>query len=113
MASKLSTRKNTNGPNQPPSCQVKGSVSDNPLNFITFDFFGRYSPHNPSQSTPDPNYTSSPKTLDPNQDSSSNEELRGVTSEQSLYRIPNNEVDQLRRDSRAYLKSISQIPVIY
>ena len=95
MASKHSTRKNTSGPNQPPSREVKDSVFDKPLYFPTFDFFGRYSPHIPSQSTPDPTYTSSLKTLDPNLDSSLNEELHGVTIKDPLYCIPKNKVDQL------------------
>ena len=38
MSSKRSTGKNTNGPNQPPSCEVKYLVSDKPLYFPTFDF---------------------------------------------------------------------------
>ena len=97
MASKCSTGNNTSGPNQPPSREVKESLSDKPLDFPTFNFSGRYSPHIPSQSTPDPTYTSSPKTLDPHLDSSSNEELRGVTQEEPLYCIPKNEFNQLRR----------------
>ena len=96
MANKSSTRMNTSAPNQPPSREVKDSVFDKPLEFPTFDPFKRYSPHIPSQSTPDPTYTSSPETLDPNQYSSSNEEICGVIQEDPLYCIPNNEVDQLR-----------------
>ena len=96
MASKRRTRKNTSGPNQPPSHELKDLVSKNPLKFSTFIFIGRYSPHIPSQSTLDPSYTSSPETLDPNQDSSLNEEIHGVTLNDPIYNIPNNEVDQLR-----------------
>ena len=106
MASKHSTGKNTNGPNQQPSSEVKDSVSDKSLEFPTFDFSERYSPHIPSQSTHDPTYTSSPETPDPNQDSSLNEELHGVTLEDTLYHIPNNEVGQLHHHTQAYLKSI-------
>ncbi|CAF4166785.1 unnamed protein product [Adineta steineri] len=46
-------------------------------------------------------------------ESPSNEELHGVTPEDPLFLVPNNEVNQLRRHTRAYLKSISQIPTIY
>ena len=93
MANKYSIGKNTSGPNQPTSHEVKDSVSDKPLNFPTFYFSERYSPHIPSQSTLDPMYISSPKPPDPHQDSSSNEEVWGVTPEDPLYFIPNNEVD--------------------
>ena len=79
MANNHITRKNTSDPNQPPSCEVKDLLFDKPLEFSTFIFFRRYSPHIPSQSTPDPTYTSSPETPNPNQDYSSNEELCGVT----------------------------------
>ena len=93
MASKWSTGKNTSSPNQPPSLAVNDSISEKPIDFSTFDFFGRYSSHIPSQSTPNPTLTCSPKNPDRNQYSSSNEELRGVTPEEPLYHIPNNEVD--------------------
>lgn len=46
-------------------------------------------------------------------DSSSNEELQGVSSEKRLYLIPKTEVNQLRCHIRAYLKSFGQIPIIY
>ena len=42
-----------------------------------------------------------------------NEELHGVTSEEPVYQIPNNEVDQLRQHTHSYLQSISQIPIVY
>ena len=113
MASKRSTGKNTSVPNQPPQREVKDLVSNKALDFPTFNFFGRYSPHIPSQSTPDPTYTYSPETPDPNQYSSWNEELRGVTLEEPLYHIPKNEVDQLHRHTQDYLKSIGRIPTIY
>jgi hypothetical protein len=89
MASQHSTR------NQPPSREVKDSVSNKPLKFPTFDPFKRYSRHIPSQSTLDPTYTSSPKTPDPSQDSSLSENIFGVTSKDPIYRIPNNKVDHL------------------
>ena len=47
----------------------------------------------PIQSTPDPSYTSSPDF--PNQDSSSNKELQGVSSEEPLYLISKTKVNQL------------------
>ena len=75
VASKHNTRKNTSCPNQPPSRQAKDSASKKPLDFPTFEFSESYSPQIPSQYTPDTNYTSSPKTFDPHQDSSLNEEI--------------------------------------
>ena len=69
MASKHSTGNNTSVPNQPPSCEVKDLVFDKPIEFPTFDPSERYSPHITSQSTPNPTYTSSPKTPNPNKDS--------------------------------------------
>ena len=113
MASKHSTRKNTSSPNQPPLHELKDSVSNKPLEFPTFNFLGRYSPHILSQSTHDPTYTSSPKTLYPNPYSSLNEEILGVTLEELVCHIPNNEFDHLCCHTRAYLQSIGQIPIIY
>ena len=103
MASKRSIGKNTSDQNQPPLCEVKDLLSNKPLEFPTFDPFGRYSPHIPSQSTPYPTYTSSPKSPDPNPDPSLNKELHRVTPEEPVYQIPNNEVNQLRRHTHAYL----------
>ena len=85
MTIKRSTGKNISGPNQPSSHEVKYSPSNKPLEFPTFDPSGRYFPHIPSQSILDLTYTSSPKTLDPNQDPSFNKELRGVTPEDPVY----------------------------
>ena len=65
MANKHRTGKNTSIPNQPPWCEVKDSVSEKPLDFPTFDLSRIYSPHIPSQSTPNPTYTSSPTTSSP------------------------------------------------
>lgn len=95
MDSKCNIGKNTSGPNQPPSREVKDSVSDKHLDFPTFNFSKRYSPHIPSLSTLDPAYTSSLEILDIDQYSSLNKELQGVTLEETLYCIPNNKVDQL------------------
>ena len=106
MASKHSTEKNTSIQYQPPSCEVTNSLSNKPLEFPTFDPSRRYSPHISSHSTPDPTYTSSPDTPNPNPDFSLIEELRGVTLEEPMFLIPNNEVNQLRRHTGAYLKSI-------
>ena len=66
MANKRSTRMNTSGQNQPPSRVVTSSQSNKPLEFPTYDPFRRYTPKFPSQSTPDPTYTSSPNTPNPN-----------------------------------------------
>ena len=71
------------------------TASKKPLNFPTFEFSRRYPPQIPSQSTPDPTYTSSPNTPDPHQVSCSNKELQGVTPKEPLYFIPNTVVDQL------------------
>jgi len=56
-------------------------------------------------------YTSSPDI--PLQDSSSNEELRGVFSKEPLHLIPKTKVNQLRHHTQSYLKSLGQIPIIY
>ena len=80
---------------------MKDPTSKKPLDFLTFEFYGRYTPQIPSKYTPDPH-----------QDSSLNEELRGVTLEEPLYHIPNTEVDQLHHHTRVYLMSIGQIPII-
>ena len=93
MASKHRTGKNTSNQNQPPLREVTNSISSKPLEFPTFDPFGRYSPHIPSQSTPDPTYTSSPETPNPNPDSSLNKELHGVTLDEHVFLTPNNEVN--------------------
>ena len=85
MASKRSTRKDTSGQNQPPSHEVTNSLSNKPLEFPTFDPYGRYSPHISSHSTPDPAYTSSPETSNPNTDSSLIEEPRGVTLDEPVF----------------------------
>ena len=78
---------------------------------VPFDFIEQYPPNILIQPTLDQSYTSSPSI--PHQDSSSNEELQGVSSEKPLYLIPKTEVNQLRHNTRAYLKSLGQIPIIY
>jgi hypothetical protein len=113
MAGKHSTGNNTSGQNQPPSHEVTNSLSNKPLEFPTFDPSERYSPHIPSQSTPNPTCTSSPETPNPNTDSSLNEELHDVTLKEPVFLIPNNKVNQLCQHTSAYLQSIGQILVIY
>ena len=113
MASKHSIGKNKSIQNQWPSHEVTNSLSNKPLEFLTFNPSGQYSPHIHSQSTPDPTYTSSPETPNPNPDYSLNEELHGVTLDEPVFLIPNNEVNQIHRHSHAYLQSIGQILVIY
>ena len=106
MASQHSTRKDTSGQNQPPSCETKRSLSNKPLSFPTYDPPRRYTPNFPSRSTPVPTYISSLDTPNPNPESPSKEELRGVTPDDPMFLVPNKEVNQLRRHICAYLKSI-------
>ena len=113
MARQHSTGKDTSGQIQPPSHENKRSLSHKTLEFPTYDLSGRYTPKFPSRSTPDPIYSSSLDTPNPNMESPSNEELCGVTLEELVFIIPNNEANKLHRHTRAYLKSISQIPIIY
>lgn len=77
MDSKHNTKKNTSNPNQLPSQEVKDSTttSKKPLDFPTFEFYGRYPREIHSLSTLDLTYTSSPSTPDPHQDSSSNKDI--------------------------------------
>ena len=96
MANQHSTGKDTSGQNQPPSRETKRSLANKTLEFPTCDPFGRYTPKFPSRSTPDPIYTSSLDTPKPNRESSSNEELCGVTPEELVFLVPNNDVNQLR-----------------
>ena len=82
-----------------------------PFHFISSQTIKGYHPEIPLQPTLDPSYTSS---LDiQHEDSSSNEELQGVSSEIPLYLIPKTKVNELRHHTRAYLKSLGQIPIIY
>ena len=66
---------------------------DVPFDFISSQSTKRYPPEILTQPTLDPCYTSSPDI--PHQDSSPNEELQGVSSEEHLYLIPKTEVNQL------------------
>ena len=113
MDSQRSTGKDTSSQNQPPSRENKRSLSNKTLEFPTYDLSGRYTRKFPSRSTPDPIYTSSPDTPNPNTESPSDEEICGVTPEEPLFLVPNNEINQLPQHTRAYLTSISQIPTIY
>ena len=105
------------GPNQPHSCEVEHlaiyskNTFEIPFNFISSQTTERYPPKIPIQPTPYPSYTSSPNI--PHQDSSSDEEIQGVSSNKPLYLIPKTEVNQLCHHTRAYLKSLGQIPIIY
>lgn len=92
MASQRSTGKDTSGQNKPPSCETKRSLLNKPLEFPTYDPSGRYTPKFPSRSTLDPTYTSSPDTPNPNLESPLKEELHGVTPEDPMFLVPNNEV---------------------
>ena len=113
MASQRSTGKDTSGQNQSPLRETKRSLSHKTLEFPTYDLSGRYTQKFPSRSTPDPIYTSSPDTPNPNIESPSGEEIRGVTPKEPMYLVPNNKVNQFHQHTRAYLKSIGQIPTIY
>ena len=73
---------------------------------VPFDFIERYPPDILIQPTLDPSYTCSP-------DSSSNEEIQGVSSKEPLYLIPKTEVNQLHHHTQGYLKSLGQITIIY
>ena len=95
MANQRSTRKDTSDQNQPPLRETKISLSNKPLAFPTYNPSGRYTQQLPSQSTPDPIYTSSPNTPNTNTESPSNEDLRGVTLEEPVFLVPNNDVNQL------------------
>ena len=66
-----------------------------PFDFISSQTIEGYHPEIPIQPTLDPSYTSSPNI--PNQDSSSNEELQGISSKEPWYLIPKTEVNQIRR----------------
>ena len=85
MASKCSTGKNTSSQNKTPSLEATNSQFNKPVEFPTFDPSRRYSPHISSHSTLDPTYTSSPKTSNPNLDSSLMEEIHGVTLDEPMF----------------------------
>ena len=112
MASRRNTEKISTVPNQSHSREVEHPAIDSKNTFkVPFDFFSsqsikRYPPNIPIQPTLDPSDTSSPGI--PHQDSSSNEELQGVSFEIPLYLIPKTKVNQLCHHTRAYLKSLGQ-----
>ena len=97
MASRWHTEKSSIGPNQPHSREVKYLATTSkkyfevPFDFISSQFHGTYPPEIPTQPTLDPYYTSSPDI--PHQDSSSNKEILGVSSEEPLYVIPKDKVN--------------------
>ena len=117
MASRHSSEKSSTGPNQPHSQEVEHLAIDSkntfevPFDFISSQTIEGYHPEILIQPTLDPSYTYSPDI--PNQESSSDKELQGVSSEEPLYLISKTEVNQLRHHTRAYLKSLGQIPIIY
>ena len=117
MANRHNTEKRSTFPNQPHSWEVKYSGTSSkkpfevPFDLISSQLTRRYPPNIPTQPTIDPSYTSSPDI--PHQDSSSNEELQGVSFEEPLYLIPKTEFNQFHRHTWAYLKSLVQIPIIY
>ena len=113
MDSQHSTGKDTSIQKQPPLHETKISLSNKPLEFPTYDPSRRYTPKFPSRSTPDPTYASSPDTPNPNPEPSSNEEICGVTLDEPMFLVPNNEVNHIRRHTHSYLNSIGQIPTIY
>ena len=97
MANKHNIEKCSIGPNQPHSQELKDSSTASKQSFeVPFDFIlsqstRQYPPEIPTQPTLDPSCTSS---LDiPHQDSSSNEELRGVSQEEPLCLIPKTKVN--------------------
>ena len=96
MASQRSTGKDISRQNQPRLHETKRSLSNKTLVFPTYDLSGRYTQKFPSRSTPDPIYTSSPDTPNPNTKSPSDEEIHGVTPEDPMFLVPNNDVNQLR-----------------
>ena len=101
MASKRSTRKKSKGPNQPPSREIKISATSSKKsfelssNFISSQHTRRYPPDFPTQTNPNPSYTSSPDSPIQNQDPSSNEDIGGLTPEEPLYYVPKSEVGEL------------------
>ena len=117
MANRHNTEKSSTGPNEPHLREVEHPTIDSkntfkvPFDFISSQTIEGYHPEIPIQPTLGPSYTSSHDI--PNQDSSSNKELQGVSSEEPWYLIPKTEVNHLRHHTRAYLKSLSQIPIIY
>ena len=110
------TENNSTSPNQLYSREVKYLATTSkkhfevPSNFISSQFTRWYPPKIPIQPIPDMSYTSSPNI--PHQDSSSNEEIRGVTLKEPLYLVPITKFNQLHNHTQTYLKSLGQIPII-
>ena len=102
MPNEHNTAHNLTSPNQPTTREVKNSTTTSkesfkvPSNFIASQYTERYPPDFPIQTTPNPSYTSSLDSPIQNLDSSYNEEIRGLTSEEHVYHVPNSELDQLR-----------------
>ena len=101
MASNPNTEKNSTCPNQPPSLEVKNLAAslkkyfELSSNFISSHHTKIYPPNFHTQTTLDPSHTYSPSSPTHNQDFSFNQEIRGLTPKEPLYRIPNSEVEQL------------------
>ena len=93
MANRHNTEKSSIGPKQPHLREVEHPTIDSkntfevPFDFISSQTIERY-PEIPIQPTLDPSYTSSPNI--PNQESSSNKELQGVSYEEPFYLISKN-----------------------
>ena len=93
MANRHNTEKSSTGPNQPHSQEVDHPTIHSKNTFkVPFYFIERYPLDIPIKPTPDLSYTSSPNT--PHQDSSSYEEIEGVSSEEPLYLIPKTKFNQ-------------------
>ena len=117
MSNRKNTEKSSIGSNQPHLREVKDLATDSKNHFeVPFDSISSqsiewYPLDIPIEPTPNMYYTSS---LDiPHQDSSSNEEIWDVSFKEPLHLIPKTEVNQVHCHSRAYLKSLGQIPIIY
>ena len=96
MAIKHNTENSSIGPNQAHLREVEHPTIDSKNTFeVPFDSIEGYPPDIPIQSIVHPSYTSSPDI--PHQDSSSDEELQGVSFDKRLYLIPKTEVNQLHR----------------
>ena len=104
MGSKHGTRKNTIWPNQPPSRELKESVATSkrpfklPYYFIASQHTRRYPPNISTPTILDMTYTSSLDSPTWHQDSSSNEEIWGVTFEEALYHAPNSKISSILKE---------------
>ena len=100
MARKHSTRNYTSSQNQPPSREVTNSHSNKPPEFPKFAPSEQYYTPNPLLISHILLHLKLPTQI---QNPSLNEKLHGVTLEETMYRISNNEVNKLHRHTRAYL----------